>query len=132
MSPSGSSTSISDLNRIQTSWGTQERILVCMTAPRANASTMLASGRRNAGTVPRELFAVYVTQKNLTPEDRSALARNVMLAAPSRPTFVILEGQRPDPGDSRLRALNGVTQAVRWPQPPPDVAHAARRSSLDG
>jgi len=35
------------LNRIQASWGTQERILVCMT-PRANAAIMLASGRSKA------------------------------------------------------------------------------------
>src|SRR6202171_1802927 len=48
----------------QSSWGTQERILVCMT-PRANAAKMLASGRRNADRFHGELFAIYVTQDNL-------------------------------------------------------------------
>jgi hypothetical protein len=40
-------------NRVDASWGTQERILVCMT-PRANAAAMLASGRASAPSpVPR-------------------------------------------------------------------------------
>src|SRR5262249_54855222 len=47
------------LQGIQSSWGTQERILVCMT-PRANAAKMLASGRRNADRFHGELLAVYV------------------------------------------------------------------------
>src|SRR5580700_3623255 len=63
------------LNGIQSSWGTQERILVCMT-PRANAAKMLSSGRRNADRFHGELFAIYVTQDNLTSEDRMALDRN--------------------------------------------------------
>ena len=33
-------------------WGTQERILVCIT-PRSNAARMLESGRRNARPLPR-------------------------------------------------------------------------------
>ena len=49
-----------ELHGIQSSWGTQERILVCMT-PRANAAAMLASGRRNADRFHGELFAIYVT-----------------------------------------------------------------------
>ena len=81
-------------NRVDTSWGTRERILVCMT-PRANAASMLASGRRNADRFHGELFAVYVNQPNLTPEDRSALARNVMLARAQQAEVSILDG--PDP-----------------------------------
>src|SRR5262249_31337568 len=49
------------LHGLQSAWGTQERILVCMT-PRANANRMLASGRRNADRFHGELFAIYVTQ----------------------------------------------------------------------
>src|SRR5262249_25894170 len=67
------------LHGLQSSWGTQERILVCMT-PRANAARMLASGRRNADRFHGELFAIYVIQDNLTSEDRLALERNVTLA----------------------------------------------------
>jgi len=64
---------------IQPSWGTQERILVCMT-PRANASKMLASGRRNVDRFHGELFAIYVVQDNLSDDDKTALERNVTLA----------------------------------------------------
>ena len=52
----GSSRRTSGCNGIQSTWGTQERILVCMT-PRANAAPMLASGRRNADRFHGELFA---------------------------------------------------------------------------
>jgi two-component system sensor histidine kinase KdpD len=107
------------LNRIQTSWGTQERILVCMT-PRANAATMLASGRRNADRFHGELFAVYVTQKNLTPEDRSALARNVMLARAQEAQVVILEGSDPILAILDYARAHGITQLF--------VGHNLRRT----
>ena len=67
------------LHGIQSTWGTQERILVCMT-PRANAAKMLASGRRNADRFHGELFAIYVMQENLTADDHIVLDRNVALA----------------------------------------------------
>jgi two-component system sensor histidine kinase KdpD len=77
---------------IQSSWGTQERILVCMT-PRANAAKMLASGRRNADRFHGELFAIYVMQENLTAEDQMALERNVMLARAQNAHVETLEGK---------------------------------------
>lgn len=82
------------LNGVQSSWGTQERILVCMT-PRANAAKMLASGRRNADRFHGELFALYVTQQDLTPEDRMALERNATLARAQQAQVDILEGKDP-------------------------------------
>jgi two-component system sensor histidine kinase KdpD len=80
-----------ELHGIHSTWGTQERILVCMT-PRADAATMLASGRRNADRFHGELFAVYVNQANLTPQDRIANERNVSLARAERAHVDILEG----------------------------------------
>ncbi len=82
------------LHGIQSSWGTQERVLVCMT-PRANAAKMLASGRRNADRFHGELFAVYVIQENLTPEDRLALDRNDTLARAQQAHVEILAGKDP-------------------------------------
>jgi two-component system sensor histidine kinase KdpD len=79
-------------HHVPMSWGTQERILVCMT-PRANAAKMLASGRRNADRFHGELFAIYVTQENLTHDDRSALARNVLLARAQHAQVETLEGR---------------------------------------
>jgi len=82
------------VNGIQSSWGTQERILVCMT-PRANAAIMLASGRRNADRFHGELFAVYVVQPDLTAEDRMALDRNITLAKAQQAHVEMLEGKDP-------------------------------------
>jgi two-component system, OmpR family, sensor histidine kinase KdpD len=80
-----------ELHAIHSSWGTQERILVCMT-PRADAAGMLASGRRNADRFHGELFAIYVNQANLTPQDRIANERNVSLARAERAHIDILDG----------------------------------------
>jgi two-component system sensor histidine kinase KdpD len=97
------------LNNIQLSWGTQERILVCMT-PRANAAKMLASGRRNADRFHGELFAIYVTQANLTDEDRTALARNVTLARAQDAHIDTLEGRDPVDAILRYARRQGITQ----------------------
>jgi two-component system sensor histidine kinase KdpD len=97
------------LHCIQSTWGTQERILVCMT-PRANAASMLASGRRNADRFHGELFAVYVNQPNLTAEDRSALDRNVMLARAQEARIDILDGKDPIKAILDYATAHGITQ----------------------
>ncbi len=98
-----------ELHGIEPTWGTQERILVCMT-PRANAAAMLASGRRNADRFHGELFAIYVNQPNLTPEDRSALARNVTLARAQQAQIDILEGKDPVRAILDYARAQGITQ----------------------
>jgi two-component system sensor histidine kinase KdpD len=97
------------LHGLQWSWGTQERILVCMT-PRANAAKMLASGRRNADRFHGELFAIYVTQDNLTPEDRMALERNATLARAQQAHVEILEGKDPVETILEYARKQGMTQ----------------------
>jgi two-component system sensor histidine kinase KdpD len=94
---------------LQSSWGTQERILVCMT-PRANAAKMLASGRRNADRFHGDLFAIYVTQQNLTPEDRTALERNITLARAQEATIDVLEGKNPVATILDYAHRQGITQ----------------------
>jgi two-component system sensor histidine kinase KdpD len=94
---------------LQSTWGTQERILVCMT-PRANANKMLASGRRNADRFHGELFAIYVTQENLTPEDRMALDRNVTLARAQQAHVETLEGKDPIATILDYARSQGITQ----------------------
>jgi two-component system sensor histidine kinase KdpD len=108
-----------ELHGIQPTWGTQERILVCMT-PRANAAAMLASGRRNADRFHGELFAIYVNQPNLTPEDQSALARNVMLARAQQAQIDILEGKNPVRAILDYAGAHGITQLF--------VGHNLRRT----
>jgi len=97
------------LHGVQSSWGTQERILVCMT-PRANAAKMLASGRRNADRFHGELFAVYVMQENLTDEDRMVLERNVTLAKAQHAHVETLEGKDPIATILEYARTHGVTQ----------------------
>jgi two-component system, OmpR family, sensor histidine kinase KdpD len=106
-------------NRVDSSWGTQERILVCMT-PRANAAAMLASGRRNADRFHGDLLAVYVNQPNLTAEDRSALARNVMLARAQHAEVAILDGHDPIGAILDFARQRNVTQLY--------VGHNLRRT----
>jgi two-component system sensor histidine kinase KdpD len=108
-----------ELHGIQPTWGTQERILVCMT-PRANAAAMLASGRRNADRFHGELFAIYVNQPNLTPEDQSALSRNVTLARAQQAQIDILEGKDPVRAILNYACAHGITQLF--------VGHNLRRS----
>jgi two-component system sensor histidine kinase KdpD len=77
---------------IRPTWGTQERILVCMT-PRANAARMLAAARRSVDQFHGELFAIYVVQPNLTDEDRLANERNAALARAQEARLDVLEGR---------------------------------------
>jgi two-component system, OmpR family, sensor histidine kinase KdpD len=97
------------LNGIESTWGTQERILVCMT-PRANAAVLLASGRRNADRFHGELFAIYVNQPNLTPEDQTALSRNVMLARAQQAHVDIVDGKDPIRTILEYARAHGITQ----------------------
>jgi two-component system sensor histidine kinase KdpD len=107
------------LHGIQSTWGTQERILVCMT-PRANAARMLASGRRNADRFHAELFAVYVMQQNLTAEDHMAVDRNVMLARAQQAHVETLEGTDPVSSILDFARTHSITQIF--------VGHNLRRT----
>jgi two-component system, OmpR family, sensor histidine kinase KdpD len=107
------------LHGIQSTWGTQERILVCMT-PRANAAKMLASGRRNADRFHGELFAIYVMQENLTDEDRTALERNITLARAQQAQVETLQGKDPVVTILEYARKQGITQIF--------VGHNLRRS----
>src|SRR5262245_50033013 len=112
-------TSYLRLHGVQSRWGTQERILVCMT-PRANAAKMLASGRRNADRFHGELFAIYVMQEHLTDEDHMALARNVTLAQAQYAHVETLEGKDPVKTILEYARARGITQIF--------VGHNLRRS----
>ena len=79
---------------VRSSWGIQERILVCMT-PRANAATMLAAARRSVDQFHGELLAIYVVQPRLTEEDRMANERNAALALTQDARLDVLEGRDP-------------------------------------
>jgi two-component system sensor histidine kinase KdpD len=98
-----------ELHGIESSWGTQERILVCMT-PRADATAMLASGRRNADRFHGELFAIYVNQPNLTPQDRIANERNIRVARAERAHIDVLDGKDSVTTILEYAREHGITQ----------------------
>jgi two-component system sensor histidine kinase KdpD len=98
-----------ELHGIEASWGTQERILVCMT-PRADATAMLASGRRNADRFHGELFAIYINQPNLSPQDRVANERNIKVARAERARVDVLDGKDPVATILEYAREHGITQ----------------------
>jgi two-component system sensor histidine kinase KdpD len=68
-----------DSHGITASWGTQERILICLT-PRSNAADMLKSGLRNKLRFHGTMLVAYVEQQDLSAADRERLTKNLNAA----------------------------------------------------
>jgi two-component system sensor histidine kinase KdpD len=68
-----------DSHGVDACWGTQERILVCLT-PRSDAATMLESGQRNARRFHGALLVAYMEQTNLKPADSEQIERHMAMA----------------------------------------------------
>jgi two-component system sensor histidine kinase KdpD len=83
-----------DAHGIRQSWGTQERILVCMT-PRSEARAMLQAGRYSADRFHGHLMAVYVKQSELTREAQETLDQNLELARRLGAEVNVLQGTDP-------------------------------------
>ncbi len=94
---------------IEALWGTQERILVCVT-PRSNAAPMLASGRRNANRFHGELYAIYVKQPAVFHEDQAILERNLALAREIGAQVEVLEGLDAVEKIIEFARAKGITQ----------------------
>lgn len=106
---------------IEQSFGTHERILVCVT-PRSNASLMISRGRRQADRFHGELFVAYVEQERLTQQDRGTLARNLEAARDAQAVVEILHGEDPVAAILRFAGKQGITQIF--------VGHSLRRGWL--
>jgi two-component system sensor histidine kinase KdpD len=83
-----------DSHGIRQSWGTQERILVCMT-PRSEARAMLQTGHYVADRFHGHLMVVYVKQRELIREAEESLNQNLELARKLGAEVNILEGADP-------------------------------------
>jgi two-component system sensor histidine kinase KdpD len=59
-------------NGIELHWGTQERILVCLTRG-SNARAMMTSGRRNADRFHGELFTIFIRDNDFEEKDEPVL-----------------------------------------------------------
>jgi two-component system, OmpR family, sensor histidine kinase KdpD len=79
---------------IKQNFGTQERILVCIT-PRANAVEMIETARMVAERFHGEMMVAYVKQADLSVADRLALEEKLSLASLVKAPVVILEGENP-------------------------------------
>jgi two-component system sensor histidine kinase KdpD len=76
------------------SWGTQERILVCIT-PRSSARDMLASGARATSRFHAQLLAIYVKQRDLTREAEETVEENLEFARKMGAEVHVIEGEDP-------------------------------------
>lgn len=94
---------------IEQSYGTHERILVCMT-PRSNARLMLQRGRRQADLFHGELYAVYVEQDGLREEDKKILEQNLADAREAGAYVETLHAEDAVSAVLRFAARNGITQ----------------------
>ena len=79
---------------IEQLWGTQERILVCLTRG-ADVHAMIASGRRNADRFHGELFAAYVRHDQLSEKDESILQAQLLEAKQANAQTAALDGYDP-------------------------------------
>jgi len=93
----------------QSNWGAQERIVVCIT-PRANVQPMIASGVRNMQRFHGELYAISVTQPEITPEDAAALEENLSLARQAGAKVFIVDGDDPAAAILGFARAHGITQ----------------------
>src|SRR2546425_6808908 len=105
-------------HHIEEIWGTQERILVGIT-PRSDARPILESGRRNADRFHGELFATYVRQTTLSPDDQAALDRNLAIARELGAAVHVLEGHDPVRPLVTFAHEKGITQIF--------IGHSLRR-----
>ncbi len=90
-------------------WGTQERLLVCVTS-RANAEQMLASAKRNAERFHGELYAVYVTQPEISPEDQAGLENNLSIARRYGAKVEIIDNANPIDAIMEFARSHAITQ----------------------
>ncbi len=94
---------------IEQRWGTQERILVCLT-PNANADAMIASGKRNANRFHGEFFAVYVRHPGLSEKAERSLKSHLEAGRAAGAQTAILDGDDPVEALMDFVCAHGITQ----------------------
>ncbi len=90
-------------------WGTQERILICL-SPGCNAEAMIASGKRNANRFHGEFFVVYVRHPGLSAKDEPALQERLQAARQAAAHVEVLEGDDPIEELMHFARAHGITQ----------------------
>lgn len=98
-----------DSHGIMQSWGTQERILVCIT-PRSGARAMLESGARAASRFHGQLLVVYVKQGELGRAADETLQENLRYARKLGAEVHVLDGDNAMAEIIRFAREQRVTQ----------------------
>ena len=96
-------------NGIEQSWGTQERILVCL-APRVDFVKMLESGARNRDRFHGELIAVHLNRPDWSPDERRRVEAGVEMARANGAEILELDGESAVDTILRFARQRGITQ----------------------
>jgi two-component system, OmpR family, sensor histidine kinase KdpD len=119
---------------IKQSYGTQERILVCIT-PRANVIEMIKTARKIAERFHGELIVACVRQANLSAADNTLLEKKLVIARTAGAPIEIFDGEDPVNALIDFAKSRGITQLFighsqnqsKWPWGDP-VDKLIRRS----
>jgi two-component system sensor histidine kinase KdpD len=98
-----------DRSGVGQAFGTQERILVCIT-PRANGPRMIERARLARDRFHGELIVVYVSQPELSADDQQALERNLSVARQAGARVQMLEGSDPVAAIVKFAREHRITQ----------------------
>jgi two-component system sensor histidine kinase KdpD len=90
-------------------YGTQERILVCVT-PRSSAREMIHRARRQADRFHGDLYVVYVEQDGLNDADQRLIRENLDFAHEAKARVELLSGDDPTEAILDFARKHGVTQ----------------------
>lgn len=94
---------------IQQHFGTQERILVCIT-PRANVQEMIETARTVADRFHGELIVAYVNQPQISAADQATLDQKLAMARDAGARIEILDGEDPIDAILEFARSRGITQ----------------------
>lgn len=108
-----------DSHGIEQTWGTQERILVCL-SPQTDARRMLDSGARNRDRFHGELIVAHMNRPDWSPAERQRVEEGVQLARQKDAEVVELDGENAVDTVVRFARQRGITQIY--------VGHKGRES----
>ncbi len=94
---------------IEQSWGTQERILVCI-SPDFDAKRMLEAGARNRDRFHGELIAVHMNRPSWSAAQKKSVAEAVRLAKEKGAEVVVLDSEDPVSATLTFARKRGITQ----------------------
>jgi two-component system sensor histidine kinase KdpD len=79
---------------VEETWGTEERLLVCLT-PKSNAQMMISAARRNAFRFHGELIACHVRQPGISAAEQSRVDAALDMARQAGARVEVLDGKDP-------------------------------------